>query len=377
MFEFNKKLIFKKFFLDNTYYFLLSIFCVTLIVWVIQAVNYLDFVIEDGHGLSVYFKYMLFSIPKILSKLMLVIFFVTFFYTVNKFEDTNELKIFWLNGINVKKFTINILSYSAIFVLIHIFLSVFLVPLSQNKARTFIQTSKIDFFPSLINEKKFIDTVDNLTIYIQEKIGPNSYKNIFLKDTKNKDKIKIIQAKFGNLVNEDETTKLILYDGKIINVYGEKINNFNFENTFFDLSNYITKSTIDFKIQELSSLKLINCYLNYHLLKDKSYFDYLECNDASFNMTQEELSKRIVKPLYYFTIAICICFLLVFAKEKTKYKFYRLNVFFSGFIILLISEISTSLSGESILSLYFTIFLPIIIFLFSLIILNQKFLKYK
>ena len=48
MFEFNKKLIFKKFFLDNTYYFLLSIFCVTLIVWVIQAVNYLDFVIEDG-----------------------------------------------------------------------------------------------------------------------------------------------------------------------------------------------------------------------------------------------------------------------------------------------------------------------------------------
>ena len=33
-----------------------------------------------------------------------------------------------------------------------------------------------------INEKKFIDTVDNLTIYIQEKVGPNSYKNIFLKD---------------------------------------------------------------------------------------------------------------------------------------------------------------------------------------------------
>ena len=377
MFEFNKKLIFKKFFLDNTYYFLISIFCVTLIVWVIQAVNYLDFVIEDGHGLIVYFKYMLFSIPKILSKLMLVIFFITFFYTVNKFEDTNELKIFWLNGINVKKFTINILSYSAIFVIIHVMLSVFIVPLSQNKARTFIQTSKIDFFPSLINEKKFIDTVDNLTIYIQEKVGPNSYKNIFLKDTKNKDKIRIIQAKFGNLINEDESTKLILYDGKITNVYGEKINNFNFENTYFDLSNYITKSTIDFKIQELSSLKLINCYVNYHLLKNESYFDYLECNDASFKMTQEELSKRIVKPLYYFTIAVCICFLLVFAKEKAKYKVYRLNVFFSGFVILLISEISTSLSGESIFNLYFAILLPIIIFLFSFMLLNQKFLKYR
>ena len=92
MFEFNKKLIFKKFFIDNTYYFIISLSCLTLIVWVIQAVNYLDFVTEDGHGLAVYFKYMLFSIPKIISKLMLLIFFITFFYTLNKFEDSNELK---------------------------------------------------------------------------------------------------------------------------------------------------------------------------------------------------------------------------------------------------------------------------------------------
>ena len=376
MFEFNKNLIFKKFFLDNTYYFLLSIFCVTLIVWIIQAVNYLDFVVEDGHGLSVYFKYMLFSIPKIISKLMLVIFFITFFYTINKFEDTNELKIFWLNGIDVKKFTINVLNYSAIFVLIHILFSTFIVPLSQNKARTFIQTSKIDFFPSLIYEKKFIDTVENLTIYIQEKVGTNSYKNIFLKDTKNKGKTKIIHAKSGNLINDNNITKLILYDGKIINIYGDKINNFNFENTSFDLSNYITKSTVEFKIQELSSAKLINCYINYHLLKNMEYFDILECNDASFQMTQEELAKRLIKPLYYFTIAICICFLLVFAKEKTKYKFYRLNIFLFGFIILVISEISTSLAGESFFSLYATIFLPILIFLISIILLNYKFLKY-
>ena len=89
MIEFNKKLIFRKFFLDITYFFIIALATLSLIVWVIQAVNYLDFVVEDGHGLSVYFKYMLFSIPKIISKLMLIIFFITFFYTINKFEDSN------------------------------------------------------------------------------------------------------------------------------------------------------------------------------------------------------------------------------------------------------------------------------------------------
>ena len=59
MIEFNKKLIFRKFFFDNTYFFLSAIFTLGIIVWVIQAVNFLDFVTEDGHGLGVYFKYSL------------------------------------------------------------------------------------------------------------------------------------------------------------------------------------------------------------------------------------------------------------------------------------------------------------------------------
>ena len=94
MIEFNKKLIFRKFFLDNTYFFIISLATLSVIVWVIQAVNFLDFVTEDGHGLLVYIKYTLLAIPKIISKLMPFIFFISIFYTLNKFEDNNELKIF-------------------------------------------------------------------------------------------------------------------------------------------------------------------------------------------------------------------------------------------------------------------------------------------
>ena len=70
MINYNKKLIFQKFFLDNTYFFLICIASLSLIVWIIQAVNFLDFVTEDGHGLIVYFKYTLLNIPKIISRLM-------------------------------------------------------------------------------------------------------------------------------------------------------------------------------------------------------------------------------------------------------------------------------------------------------------------
>ena len=57
MINYNKKLIFQKFFSNNTYFFFICIASLSLIVWIIQAVNFLDFVTEDGHGLIVYFKY--------------------------------------------------------------------------------------------------------------------------------------------------------------------------------------------------------------------------------------------------------------------------------------------------------------------------------
>ena len=50
-----EKLIFRKFFFDIIGFFLIGILCLSLIVWVIQAVNYLDFVSEDGHSFKVYF----------------------------------------------------------------------------------------------------------------------------------------------------------------------------------------------------------------------------------------------------------------------------------------------------------------------------------
>ena len=102
----------------------------------------------------------------------------------------------------------------------HIF-SLFLVPSTQNKARTFIQSSSIDFFPSLINEKKFIDTVDKLTIYVEKK-EENFYKQIFLKDNEVPGKTKVIYADTGSLVNNNEGRFLNLFNGKIINV-NEKI----------------------------------------------------------------------------------------------------------------------------------------------------------
>ena len=72
---------------------------ISLIVWVIQAVNFLDIVSEDGHSFRVYFLYTLLSLPKIFSKIFPFIYFISLFYIILKYENDNELIIYWTIGI--------------------------------------------------------------------------------------------------------------------------------------------------------------------------------------------------------------------------------------------------------------------------------------
>ena len=68
------KLIFRKFSLDIVNFFLISSFSITLVL-IIQAVNFLDLVSDDGHSLNVYFYYVSLNLPKIFSKTIIFVLY--------------------------------------------------------------------------------------------------------------------------------------------------------------------------------------------------------------------------------------------------------------------------------------------------------------
>ena len=164
----------------------------------------MDFVTEDGHSFKVYFSYTLLNLPKIINRIFPFVFFVSLFYQIIQYEAKNELLVLWSNGITKINFINTVIVYSLVIALIQQLLGLFASPLSQDKARDFIRNSNIDFFPSLIKEGKFIDTVSDLTIFIDKQDDQGNYINIFLKDSSDgsgdeiDDKSQIIFAKNEN-----------------------------------------------------------------------------------------------------------------------------------------------------------------------------------
>ena len=95
-----KKILFRKLLKDYLSFFFITLFSVSIIIWVFQAVNYLDIMIEDGRDYLIYIKYSLLNFPKTFSKLFPFILFFSLFYVTIKYENNNELIIFWNFGVN-------------------------------------------------------------------------------------------------------------------------------------------------------------------------------------------------------------------------------------------------------------------------------------
>ena len=361
MFIINEKIIFRKFLTENTYFFLLAVFSMAFIVWVIQAVNQLDIVAEDGHSFMIYFYYMLLIFPKILGKILPTIFFVSLFYTLIKYENNNELKIFWINGIDKVKFYNVILKYTFILFLIQLCITAFLAPNLQNKARNYIKNSTLDFFPSLFQEKKFIDTVDKLTIFMEYKNEKNQFKNIYLKDETNEFP-RIIIAKRGELILSEQNRILRLWNGRFINMNKSKSTVFNFEKTDFDLSKFLTKSTTTIKLQETDIINLLSCVNTILIQKKTKKENDLNCNEDSIIEIFQEVYSRLFKPLYLFLLSAILIFLLTSSSENKQFKFIKMLVFSIGIFVIILSEASTNYVLFKDLNLLITIILPLTLF---------------
>ncbi len=377
MINFNEKIVFKKFLLDNTYFFLLCSLSLSLIVWIVQAVNFLDFISEDGHSFDIYFYFTVLNFPKIFKNILPFIFFISLFYTISKYEENNELKIFWINGINKVKFINVLIKYTFLFFLLQIFLTTLLSPALQDKARSYLKESNMDFFPSLLQEKKFIDTVDNLTIFIEKKKSSTEFENIFLKDELGDNKSQIIFADRGVLQQKDNKRKLVLFDGKFLNTDEKKTTIFNFAQTEFDLTKYATKTITHPKIQELPTNFLLKCNYSYFVEKnDNRFYKYnnasLQCNEGFVKEINQELFDRLIKPIYLFLIAIISCFLITQYKESHRYKFHKSHIFFYGFMIIVFSEISVNFAGKNFINTIVFYLMPLVFILFGYLILKNK-----
>jgi len=364
-----KKIIFRKLLLDCLTFFFLALFGISTIIWVFQAVNFLDIMIEDGRNYNVYFNYTLLNFPKIISRILPFALFFSFSYTFIKYETSNELIIFWNHGVNKLNIVNFFFRISILIMLLQIVLLSIVVPKSQELARSKLRSSNVDYFEGLIKPKKFNDTIKGLTIYAEDKNIKEEFKNIYIKKNNSDLGFQITFAKKGVFELKGNKRILVLYDGQTLTQNGKNITNFNFSKSDFGLSNMDSHLVTHKKLQEISTINLYKCLLIILNLKNVEIENCYRDNPRNI---YKELFKRLVNPFYLPVLILISLILILSSKESLKYNKNKYLVFLMGFLIIILSESSLGYITDNLTKNTLISVLPIILALSVYLIFIHK-----
>ena len=371
-----KKIMFRKFALDCTFFFLISIISASTIVWVFQAVNFLDLMVEDGRDFFLYLNYTFLNFPKIVSKLLPFALFFSFFYVISKYELNNELIIFWNFGISKIQLINFVLKVSLFFMVLQILLVALIVPKTQNISRDLIKKSNVNFFESFIKPRKFNDNIKGLTIFADEKNDKGELKNIYLKKETEDNNFQITYAKKGYFQSSKNVQILVLENGQTINKINDDITTFNFKESTLNMSSQDSSIIKVDKIQETSTYNLILCldrFINFEDKTKKKSSKFIQnCTSENLDNVFKEVYKRFLVPVFIPTLILVSLILIIKSKETINYTRYRLFIFLLGVGLIIFSETTQKFIINSLEYNIAIFIMPIIIFIIFYFLIFYK-----
>jgi len=212
------------------------------------------------------------------------------------------------------------------------------------------------------------------------KKADGSYENIFIKDegrvlTKVSGRSSTIFAKSGYSTKDGKN--LILFNGSIQKIESNnKVSIVTFNKTIINLSGLSTKTTAEPKIQETSSMRIMQCMLEKNLyVKNCIQAKNIKTQQQHLTQNKIEFNRRFGMPIFIPLVALISCFLLLSRNEKKISGFYKYIFFFIGFAILVGSEITVRYSGTSLhhAAIYYLIPIGLIPFVYLSLIRTFKY----
>jgi lipopolysaccharide export LptBFGC system permease protein LptF len=364
--------IYQNYFIEIIKTFLTIVLGLSLIALTVRAVNFLELIVDNGYPVTTYFQYSILNIFGIAPKFMPLAFFISVIIFIIKHQRDSEFIILWTSGVK-KVQLVNLILFSSITVLIiYLIFSAFLTPLALNKSRQLLTEDQLNSFLPTIRSQQFSDSFKGFTFIVDEKVN-NKVKNIFIHDTNNN-----LENFSSNIENVSSTTiianqgiinnrKMLLINGQIISSKKkEEVEVINFEQLDISLNNLSSAIIKMPKLQEISTLKLLSCFV-----KDSNEKKF--CNKDAKKEIIPNLIRRIILPFYIPVVSLLCSFLLI---KKNINLLERMTIYLFTFLLIVLTELLIRYTGINyqIRSIY--IILPFTLIMSTYLILNYKLKKF-
>ena len=362
--------IYQNFYIEILKTFFVIVLGLSLIALTVRAVNFLELIVDNGYPVSTYFFYSFLNLFGIAPKFIPLAFLVAIIIFIMRHQNDSEFLLLWTAGVKKIKL-VNLIVVSSLSVLIfYLLLSIVLTPYALNKSRQLLGKDQLNSFLPTIRSQQFSDSFKGFTFLVEKKFK-NEIEHIFLHDTGRN--IKNLSSDSSDYTTTTiiadkgiiDKRKMVLFSGQIISSKNEGLDNeiIKFTQLNIDLNNLATTTIKQPKIQETSTLKLLNCFIGDAI---KSVF----CSEELKKEVVPILIRRLVLPFYIPVLALICSILLI---KNNKVYFNKLSIFAYSFALLIFTELLIRFTGLSTSIRLLYIFSPLILGCLFYFLLAYKF----
>jgi lipopolysaccharide export system permease protein len=217
---------------------LLITFSLTSIVWLTQALRFIDFIVNQGVSIMVFLQLTLMLIPSLLLLILPPTLFCSVIFVYNKLKLDSELIVMQAAGLSRLRLAMPAIQVAGGVVLIGYFIAMYLQPVSYSRFRDMQSFLRNNYVSILLQEGVFSNPVKGLTVFIREREKDGTLRGILVHDNRQMELPVTMMAEEGKLVETPQGPRFLLLNGNRQEMRDGRLSFLTFENYTMDISLY-------------------------------------------------------------------------------------------------------------------------------------------
>ncbi len=304
---------------------LLITISLTSIVWLTQALRYIDFIVNQGVSIILFLKLTILLIPSLLLTILPPAFFCAVIFTYNKMKTDSELVVMQASGLDAWRLTQPALRVALAVTLLAYFLALYVQPVSMRAFRDLQGFLRNNYVSILLQEGVFSTPLPGLTVFVRERNDDGTIKGLLVHDSRKPDNVVTMMADSGILVQTPSGPRFMLKNGTRQEMRNGRLSFLNYDSYTLDISLY-TQSTASKSTDVLT----------FFLSELARYDDNVSVQEN--NKRRAEFHQRLLWPAYTVTLTFIALAWMLSARFSRRSNWRRLTAMIVFGVCLIFSS---------------------------------------
>ncbi len=195
--------------------FLVVLVSLTAVIWVTQALRDIDLMTSQGQTILVFVGITGLIIPLLVLVIAPIALLIAAAHTLNKMSTDSEIIVMNAAGMSPWVLFRAFLSVAIVVSILVTAISAYFAPKGLRMLRDWLTEVRANVVSTIVQPGRFTSIESGVTIHIRERRNNGQLVGIFLDDRRNPNERMTVLAEFGELVDNDNGTFLVLQQGTV------------------------------------------------------------------------------------------------------------------------------------------------------------------